>query len=607
MAGSDGDTSAEDLERQEQEKKFEYIEREKELTYKIRKELEGTIMIFKLKDIPVYKPGETEYERSVATANLLYRFSRPDCVVQPQSPMQVQEVVKAIKRIKTVKIPLTIKNGGHSYAGFSTARNGILLDLVQMNHTILDMNLKTITLGGGALWGHAYKELVNGRHDKWVINGGRCPTVGVSGFTLGGGLGPFTRSFGMGCDCLKEATIVTAEGDLVTVDDEHQVDSNKGKLFWALRGGGGGNFGILVEMKLKVQELQDPFGNVVAGRFTWSPLQENKFLDTMVQFYGAPWSDCMTIDSSWICDLEDKSDIPRVRFLIYYNGSKKQYDTEIESHLEESPIIGPLKQRALEEPSTRFFHETLVEQWSEETLRSFPTSKLYSIYTSFVFDFEKRKEDEDSEEAKKSRQEKIGSVTQAIHTAMKRFRGEFSGERGLLQVTWIHSGGKAKETKPSDTAFFWRGCDYHVYIMIQWKDKWLEKDMRATLEDIKKDLRRFSMREKGAFVNFPDGALPKNDYGEAYFGDNYAGLQNIKKTWDPNKFFNWAQGVRLPNEQDNDEAVSEEYFTDRIAKDEWLIGNNRPEFSHVVVELIHRIAKMNDPTVKSVIQELRER
>jgi hypothetical protein len=124
---------------------------------------------FKSQQIPVYKIKE-EYEQSVATSNLLYRFSRPHCVVCPKNRVHVQKIVR---QEKSQNIPVTIKNGGHSYAGGSTADKGILLDLVKMNKVRLDIKSKTTTLEGCAKWGNAYRALINGRHDGYVINGGR--------------------------------------------------------------------------------------------------------------------------------------------------------------------------------------------------------------------------------------------------------------------------------------------------------------------------------------------------------------------------------------------------------------------------------------------------
>ena len=148
--------------------------------------MEKAIKIFKGKKIPVYEPGEDNYERYVATANLIYRFSSPPCVVQPKCACDVRDIVKIAK---LWKIPITMKNGGHSYAGGSTTNIGILMELGLMNEVALDFNKEapTMTVQGGALWFHVYKKLVSKHLDGRVVNGGRCPTVGVSGFMLGGG------------------------------------------------------------------------------------------------------------------------------------------------------------------------------------------------------------------------------------------------------------------------------------------------------------------------------------------------------------------------------------------------------------------------------------
>ena len=499
--------------------------------------MDDIVRFLKSEHIPVYQPGELKYERSVATSNLLYRFSRPACVVQPKCFLHVRIIVE---QAKARKIPITIKNGGHSYAGFSTTDQGISLDLVEMKEVSLDMESETVTLQGGAQWGHAYKKLVNGRHgstEGYIINGGRCPTVGVSGFILGGGLGPFTRSVGMGCDSLREATIVTADAKLVTVKDSDDPNSDNGRLFWALCGAGGGNFGVVVELKMNVQKLQNKDGEVVAGRFTWSPKPEamSDFMTAMNCFYTTDWPNQITIDSSWLCDLQQtKSDLA-VRFLVYYDGNKNDFDKLIDRSIKQKELAKQLKRRSLPEKSSRFFHESLVTQWSEETVKAFPSNRSYSIYTSFVF---------------KNDQGRISSITSIIKREMKAFRDLFTGEQAMLQVTWIHSGGQASKKQRSATAFRWRDCTYHTYIMIQWDDKWLEMDMRGFLERFKKDLRPYSMMGRAAYINFPDGALPSNAHEIAYYGNNCQELRRIKEIWDKDDFFNWAQGVRLPHRKE---------------------------------------------------------
>ncbi|PNP38480.1 hypothetical protein TGAMA5MH_09561 [Trichoderma gamsii] len=489
------------------------------------------IQFFKDEEIPVYAVGESQYERSVATANFLYRFERPDCVVQPKRTSQVQTIVREAKERK---IPITIKNGGHSYAGASTAATGISLDLCKMNNVKLDTDSKIMTLQGGALWGHAYKEFVNKKLNQYVVNGGRCPTVGVSGFLLGGGLSPFTRSFGMGCDTLKEITIVTADGAKVTVKESGNDDPKKDLLFWALCGAGGGNFGVVVEMKLQVQKLR--CDNVVAGRYTWWPQKDpckmESFMETMRNFYTTAWPKQLTIDSSWLCDLS-QSNIG-VRFLVYHNGDKAEFEKLIKENITDEDLSKPLIKRSLEEPSSLFLHETLVAQWSEETEKSFPQNPSYMIYSSFVF---------------KNNADDIKAITDIIRENMTQFREKFPGERGLLQVTWIHAGGEAASKDSSATAYHWRDCVYHTYIMVQWYEKFLEQDMWNFLDRFKGELRRYSINGQAAFINFPDGRLAPDIHERAYYGENRHALQQIKNVWDESDFFHWDQGVRRPAEE----------------------------------------------------------
>ncbi|KAK5996080.1 FAD-linked oxidoreductase subF-like protein [Cladobotryum mycophilum] len=493
--------------------------------------------------IPVHRIGSEAYERSVATTNLLYRFSRPGCVVKPKEASHVKAVIEEARSHS-----ITIKNGGHSYAGFSTADEGLLLDLSSMNGVELDMSDNAVTIEGGALWGHVYKALVNLRSNAegYMINGGRCPTVGVSGFILGGGLGPFTRSLGMGCDALTAATLVTAGGDLVTVSRDDPRDSPKGKLFWALRGAGGANFGVLVKMKLGIKKLSSPNGTVVAGQFVWYPEPDaramNEFMGTMNKFYAANWSKQMTIDSSWICELSETRSELGVRFTVYYDGLKEAFNREITQNIGEDDasrkhLAKQLKRRSMPEKSTRFLHETLVQQWSDETIKAFPRNRSYSIYSSFVF---------------RNDPELIADITATIRREMKAFRKLFGGEQARLQVTWIHSGGVVADIDSSATAFRWRQGVYQAYITVEWSSKWLERDMRGFLGELRSKLQSFSMRDEGApaaFINFPDRSLARDVYERAYYGHNHQELQQVKKIWDEGNFFKWVQGVQLPRDE----------------------------------------------------------
>ncbi|KAM5364503.1 hypothetical protein ACJZ2D_011494 [Fusarium nematophilum] len=515
--------------------------------------MKQAIGLFKAKKIPTYEPGEDDYERYIATANLIYRFSSPPCVVQPKCACDVRDIIRIAK---PRKIPITIKNGGHSYAGGTTANIGILMELGLMNEVNLDMKSQT---------------LVSNHIDGYVVNGGRCPTVGVSGFMLGGGLSPFTRSFGMGCDTVKEFSIVTADGDEVTVSERDDPKSDKGKLFWALRGAGGGNFGVVVEMKLAVQKLRSDL--VVAGRYTWFPDRDEKimegFMTTMNAFYTRKWSNEMTLDSS-CCAI---SPTPRVISQFGFWSTTMAADKT----LTKRSTAGPCPEPRTIPGRTRRAEEAAHTPWIEETKKSFPSNRSYQIYTSFVF---------------KNGRKTIEGITKVIREEMKAFREQFAGESGLMQVTFIHSGGAANDNKErKDTAFRWRGCLYNAYIMIQWDEKWLEMNMRGFLNRMKPKLSPFGMVQGATFINFPDGSFKADAHEKSYYGNNHQELRRVKALWDKDNYFKWSQGIQLPVTKeklrmavsDNEEngnvleelvaadelVVDEEALTDALAEQQW--------------------------------------
>ncbi|KAK4220658.1 hypothetical protein QBC38DRAFT_505552 [Podospora fimiseda] len=501
--------------------------------------------------IPSFMPGGQEYEKAVATSNLLYRFSRPYFVVQPENPEHVQRIVETAQ---AGNLRIAVKNGGHSFAGFSSTDHGILLDLSRMQDVHLHLHPETgepeaITLAGGAQWGHAYKTLVAGRHDGYMVNGGRCPTVGVSGFVLGGGLGPFTRTLGMGCDALIEANIVTADGKLVTVKGEDDPTSDEGKLFWALRGGGCGSFGVVVQLKMKVQRVQD---HVLTGRFAYYGELNQETVNTMKKIYRFNWPREATIDTHWQCDIKPNNPVSSVRFVVYFDGAKPDFDRLVDKAIgkpgrrpkqrhQNNKLAHLIKERTLAEPSTLLLHESLVLQWWEETLRALPTNKSYSVYTSFVLE---------------RCPEVTNYATDIVKAHIDAFQREFIQDTASLEVTFVHGGGAASDISVEGTAFPWRAGTYFVYIMVRWDDKWLAGRVRQFLHAFKAKLRPCSINEHAAYVNFTDVAM--TDYATAYYGPNYPKLQEVKKRWDPADYFHVPQGVRLPGGGDVDKPKSDE-------------------------------------------------
>lgn len=136
-------------------------------------------------------------------------------------------------------LPLAPRSGGHSYAGWSTPDHGVVVDLSALRAVQVAGN-GTVVVGAGALLIDVYAALAAAAGQ--ALPAGSCPSVGVAGNTLGGGIGVLCRAYGLTWDHLRATKGVTADGDV------HLVDSNRNAgLYWALRGGGGGNAGIVTQ------------------------------------------------------------------------------------------------------------------------------------------------------------------------------------------------------------------------------------------------------------------------------------------------------------------------------------------------------------------------
>lgn len=186
------------------------------------------------------RPGEPGFDR----AKRLYdpRFDRvaPTAVVRVATAQDVAETIRFARRHD---LDLRPRSGGHSYVGASTARGGIQLDLRGMDRVVHDGADDTVRVQAGARLFDIHTALEDAGR---TLPSGTCPTVGVAGLTLGGGVGVESRMSGLTCDALDEVVLVTASGHVRHVGADRNPD-----LFWACRGGGGGSFGVVTAMTFR--------------------------------------------------------------------------------------------------------------------------------------------------------------------------------------------------------------------------------------------------------------------------------------------------------------------------------------------------------------------
>jgi FAD/FMN-containing dehydrogenase len=202
----------------------------------------------------VIRPGDSDYDEARAVWNAAHD-KQPALIVRCSG---TADVIKVVEFARSEGLPLAVRGGAHSIAGFSTCDGGVVLDLSPMKAVSVNPQHHRAVAQGGATWADFDHET---QAYGLAVTGGLVSTTGLGGFTLGGGIGWLLRKHGLTCDNLVSADVITADGHLVHASAEQNSD-----LFWALRGGGG-NFGVVTSMEYALH----PVGPTVLGGLLFFP------------------------------------------------------------------------------------------------------------------------------------------------------------------------------------------------------------------------------------------------------------------------------------------------------------------------------------------------
>ncbi|MET7289920.1 FAD-binding oxidoreductase [Streptomyces sp. NPDC005573] len=205
----------------------------------------------------VVRPGDPGYDEARTVWNAAHD-KRPALIVRCAG---TADVVRAVDFARSQDLLVAVRGGGHSIAGFSTCEDGIVIDLSPMKGAFVDPVERRVVAQAGMTWADLDHET---QAFGLALTGGLVSSTGISGFTLGGGVGWLLRRHGLASDNLAAVEMVTADGRVVRASEEENPE-----LFWALRGGGG-NFGIVTSLEFRLH----PVGPQVLGGLIVFPLEQ---------------------------------------------------------------------------------------------------------------------------------------------------------------------------------------------------------------------------------------------------------------------------------------------------------------------------------------------
>jgi hypothetical protein len=434
----------------------------------------------------VVQRGAPGYNAARVVYDTRYDAVKPQAIAYCESLADVQKTVRWARKHHVHIVP---RSGGHSYGGYSTT-SGVIVDVSRLHAVSLAANGRAAAGAGAELMG-VYTALANrGR----MIPGGTCPTVGIAGLTQGGGIGLSGRKFGLTCDHLLEATVVLADGSAVVANAHQHSD-----LYWALRGGGGGNFGIVTRFVFRTH----PVGSVSTYSMEW------------------PWSDAKQVVQAWQAFAPHAPDglscvlnvnaaaglgTPHITSAGQFFGSEQALRS----------LLAPLANAGTPTrftTTTRTFLEA-VHYWAGGGTGRATFAAKSSISTAPL---------------------SSAGIDALLHQIEdKRTAGTGSGI--VLLDSW---GGAINRVPKGATAFVHRSALFSMQYLAYWDAGTAAAPNVAWLRRCFAALRPYV--STFAYQNYIDPELP--NWQHAYYGTNLARLRQVKHKYDPHNVFHFRQSI----------------------------------------------------------------
>ncbi|MEY2953180.1 MAG: hypothetical protein RLZZ401_1267 [Pseudomonadota bacterium] len=454
-------------------------------------------------------PGDGGFHLAAFPNNARWAHVLPKAVALCADEADVQLCLRWAREHRQ---PFAVRSGGHSYAGFSTT-TGLLISVRHIKQVAFDLERRIATVGAGASNQDIADVL---RHTNLAIPSGRCPTVGVSGLVLGGGWGFSATRSGLTADSLLASNIVLADNrravargpsSLGNADGMPAGETENADLFWALRGGGGGNFGVNTSFTFRLSEASP----VTLFNILWPGEKQVDMLSLLqsIQLNHATQMSTRTKAYPDQAGAKPGRNQLQVATLGLFWGSEAQARDALAPALN---LVKPLKVSLRSMP---------YWQARDELVTDDPTG-LYDLRSAYI-----------------GNQLQPEGLEEMLRWMMKWPGGSVLPENmGILFAI----GGKVRDVAANATAYVHRNANFIFEMECNWApfDKpGVVLNQQAWLADYAEAMQPFVLPQ--AYVNFP--SRDQKDWGRAYYGSNLERLSKVKTHYDPDNFFRFAQSV----------------------------------------------------------------
>ncbi len=425
----------------------------------------------------VITPDGSEYEAARSIFNRAFD-RRPAVIVRCTGP---SDVARTLDFAQSHHLPLAVRGGGHSRLGYGMCDGGVVIDLSAMKRVEVDSGKRVARAEAGAL----VRDLdqATQRFGLATTSGG-CPTVGITGLTLGGGEGHLMPKYGAACDNLLSAQVVTVDGKHVEASEKSNAD-----LFWAIRGGGG-NFGVVTALEYQLH----PVGPVLSGALTYPAGRIPELVQAFARFLeGAP--DEMDAFAQLLPSEKGR----RLKIDFFYCGDPRLGND----------LVRPLRALKPEEDSIK------VKSYLEaQAVSGFLVAPVAHFQTNLFLR-------ELSEPA-------IAAITTAINNAPTTCKLIIVALRGAVSRIGL-----------TDTAFALREPGYELDIAGVWSAPAEKAEVVRWVEATRDNLQPFA---HGVYINQLGDT--SDQLVRSGYGPNYARLVEIKKKYDPNNVLRLNQNIK---------------------------------------------------------------